>query len=303
MSGQVLDYSTGFPGAAAIHAAGYKGAVRYIGFPDRKKCTTAGELVDFTANGMGMALVHENTITDWRGGYDAGQSAAQRSRNHADAIGFPRNRPIYLAVDQDVVLAGEFDTMLNYLRGAGSVLGSGLVGVYGEADAIDRARNAGVAQFFWQTAAWSKGRRTAAHLFQNIGTVTVGSVTCDTNDVLQGDWGQHNLEDELSWTDSLPNPIYNKEDGGQPAYSAADWLVNANLKAGRAVDIAARIEARLDAMAANTSVAITSEQLNALVQGISTQVINALPETGVTKQDIHNILSDILGSVTLKVNE
>ncbi|MFD1050078.1 hypothetical protein ACFQ1S_33400, partial [Kibdelosporangium lantanae] len=77
---QVLDYSAGFPGAQAIRSAGYSGAVRYIGFPDRRKCATAGELADFTANQIGMALIYENTLTEWRGGYGAGQSAGERAR-------------------------------------------------------------------------------------------------------------------------------------------------------------------------------------------------------------------------------
>src|SRR5438128_2380509 len=55
---QVLDYSADLPGAARIKAAGYGGAVRYIGFPDRRKCTTSAELADFTAHGLGMALVY-----------------------------------------------------------------------------------------------------------------------------------------------------------------------------------------------------------------------------------------------------
>src|SRR3954469_10211307 len=97
---QVLDYSAGFPGAQAIRAAGYAGAVRYIGFPDRRKCATAGELADFTANQIGMALIYENTLTEWRNGYGAGQTAGRRARDHANSIGFPGDRPIYVAIDQ-----------------------------------------------------------------------------------------------------------------------------------------------------------------------------------------------------------
>jgi hypothetical protein len=190
---QVIDYSAGFPGAQAIRDAGYAGAVRYIGFPDRRKCATASELADFMANQIGMALVYENTLTEWRGGYSAGQAGAHRARNHANSIGFPSDRPIYVAIDQDVVTNGEFDRMTDYLQGAGSVLGGPTrTGVYGEADAIDHAREQGVATWFWQTAAWSRGRRTACHLYQHVGTVYVGGVACDVNDAQSDDWGQHN---------------------------------------------------------------------------------------------------------------
>lgn len=206
---QVLDYSAGLPGARAIKSAGYAGAVRYIGFPDRRKCTTRNELNDFDANDLGMALVYEDKATDWQGGAQQGQAAGRRARDHANAIGFPADRPIYMAVDQDVVSAGQFATMIEYLRGASlSLSGSALTGVYGEADVIDRAREAHVASYFWQTAAWSRGRRTSAHLFQRIGTVNVGGIGCDINDVLQEDWGQHiNLEEEMATAQEVADAV------------------------------------------------------------------------------------------------
>lgn len=220
---QVIDYSAGLPGAQAIKAKGYVGAVRYIGFPDRTKCTNRGEFVDFTNNQLGMALVFENKATDWRGGYGAGQVSGRRGRDHANGIGFPADRPIYMAIDQDVVISGEFGTMIEYLRGAGSSLGgSAVTGVYGEADVVDRARDAGVASFFWQTAAWSRGRRTSANLFQRIGTVSVGGIACDINDVLTPDWGQHNYEgDDMPTLDEIENMIKTK-------ILAGDWRFDRN---------------------------------------------------------------------------
>jgi hypothetical protein len=219
---QVLDYSAGFPGAEAIRRAGYAGAVRYIGFPDRRKCTTRGEFADFGASAIGMALVFESSATDWRGGFWAGQVSGRRGRDHANAIGFPADRPIYMAIDQDVVSNGEFATMIEYLRGAGTSLGGPqATGVYGEADVIDRARDAGVASWFWQTAAWSHGRRTTAHLFQHVGTITVGGVGCDINDVLVPDWGQHNAEDDMPSVNEIVEAIKNQ-------VLAGDWRFEDN---------------------------------------------------------------------------
>lgn len=192
---QVLDYSTGFPGAAAIKKAGYVGAVRYIGFPDRGKCTNRGEFADFADHQLGIALVFEANAARWREGFSAGEVDGRRGRDHSNTVGFPADRPIYMAIDQDVVRSGEFATMVEYLRGAGSTLGGvGVTGVYGEADVVDRARQAGVASYFWQTAAWSRGRRTTANLFQRVGTVYVGGIACDISDVLAPDWGQHNYK-------------------------------------------------------------------------------------------------------------
>jgi len=199
---QVLDYSDGRPGAAAIKAAGYLGAVRYCGFPTRTKCTRAAELQDFTAHGLGMALVYEDSATDWMGGFARGQAAGDRARGHATSVGFPTDRPIYMAVDRDVVTSGEFGVMVEYLRGASTSLGGWpLTGVYGEHDVMVRAQHAGVAAWFWQTRAWStqivNGARVVdlfpgRHLYQNAKQATVNGFACDINDVLQADWGQHN---------------------------------------------------------------------------------------------------------------
>jgi hypothetical protein len=279
---QVLDYSAGYPGAQAILDAGYSGAVRYIGFPDRPKCTTAGELTDFDAHGAGMALVFENTTTDWRGGYGTGQASGRRARDHANNIGFPDNRPIYMAIDQDVVTSGEFNVMLDYLRGASASLGgTQMTGVYGEADVIDRARDAGAAAWYWQTVAWSRGRRTAAHLFQHVGTVFVGGVGCDVNDVLVPDWGQHNAQEEdVSWDQILP---FNAPDGQQYNYSAADWLLYTNWFANMIPGINAKLDAVAGALTdteANIIAAIRGKSGKTDVANLSTQLAAVLgPDT------------------------
>lgn len=200
MADRVIDYSAGFPGAANIKRAGYIGAVRYIGTPGNIKCATATELKDFNANGIGMALVFEQYATDWRGGFNAGAVNARRAYDHAKAIGWPVGaRPIYMAVDQDVVTESEFASAMSYLRGAASVLGAQWTGVYGEHDVCARAAAEGAARWFWQCRAWSgtpvrlfAGR----HLYQHAGYVTVGGIQCDYNDVLRPDWGQH-LEDDM----------------------------------------------------------------------------------------------------------
>jgi hypothetical protein len=204
---EVLDYSAGLPGAAAIKRAGYIGAIRYIGLAGYTKNTTQAELDDFTRHGLGMALVFEWHAEDWRGGYNAGARYYRQARAHADQIGFPAHRPIYMAVDQDVVSPAEFAAALDYLRGARDAAGGRpeLIGVYGEHDVVRAAAawrgSSGdrLCDWFWQCRAWSgtpprlfPGR----HLYQHAGYVTVGGIQCDYNDVLRPDWGQH-LENDM----------------------------------------------------------------------------------------------------------
>jgi hypothetical protein len=259
----VLDYAATRPGAAAIKRAGYGGAVRYIGFPSRTKCTNAGELADFTRHALGMALVYEDSATDWLGGLAGGRAAGARARNHANQIGFPRTRPIYMAVDRDVVTGGQFATMVEYLRGASQTVGGvGLTGVYGEYDVCVRARQAGVARWFWQCRAWSgtpvklfPGR----HLYQRAGTVNVGGVSCDVNDVLQQDWGHH-TEDDVSASDVF-NYRINRQGSSLGGVTTLGAVV-ANID--RAWEMqAARDQAILAAIAAEKGV--TPEKLGSLI--------------------------------------
>lgn len=281
MIGVAIDYSAGLPGALAIKQAGYLGAVRYIGFPDRPKCTNRGELADFTAHDLGMALVFQNTTTDWQRGFTAGQANGRRGRDHANAIGFPAHRPIYMAIDRDIVYTDQFATVIEYLRGAGTTLGGpAATGVYGEADVIDRAREAGVATWFWQTAAWSRTRRTAANIYQKIGTVTVGGIACDVNEILTPDWGQHNAEDDMPTLDEIENMIKNK-------VLAGDWRFDGNRNPidmqRQAVATGFENSVRLDTMLAKLD-ALTGEltddetKIIAALSGVTGQILAAVKD-------------------------
>lgn len=214
-----LDYSAGRPTGAAVKAAQHVGVVRYIGTPGRTKNLTKAEYQDMVRNGIGVALVYENRAGDAAGGWNAGMTAAKLARADADSVGFPRDRPIYFAVDSDQVTAVNFAAVSAYLDGAASVLGTvALVGVYGEFDVIEK--NVGShARFGWQTAAWSGGRRSGkAHLFQRLGQIYVGGIQVDVNDILAADWGQHNaqgddmtpqefLDTKVTWWDGHAVPM------------------------------------------------------------------------------------------------
>lgn len=213
---RVADYSAGYPGAENLKRTGYVGAVRYIGLPGYIKNATRAELDDFTRHGLSMGLVFEHYATDWRGGWNAGRVNMARSLEHAEAIGWPAGRrPIYMAVDQDVVTGGEFDAAMDYLAGAASVhpLGKAGTGPYGEYDVVMRSRAAGLL-WQWQCRAWSGTPPKVdllSRLYQYFGhpqsgpggtagpNLFVNGVECDTNEVFLPDWGGH-LEEGIMAT-------------------------------------------------------------------------------------------------------
>lgn len=194
---QVVDYSWGRVGgtdtnhAAAVKAAGYIGAVRYLCYPgDGIKQLRAGELAALHAQGLAVGVVWETTADRAGQGYNAGQSDAAEANRQADALGFPADRPIYYAVDFD----GRWENVKPYFDGARANGGRpvGIYGSYGVVEACDVG-------WVWQCAAWSgngngtagniDGRRLSAkaRLFQRVGYVL--GQTCDVNDVLADDWG------------------------------------------------------------------------------------------------------------------
>lgn len=195
---RVLDYSAGRPGAAAIKAAGFAGALRYLpkkGHSD-VVALSASEVADFRAHGLLLGLIYEDPRADWMlGGFEVGRDRAEFALAQARALGLDQPRCIYLADDQPQSSSGVARVMQT-LDGARSVLGLA-TGVYGFRATILAAMQQRKAFRFWQT-----GRRedlvAGCHLYQRSQTVTVAGVICDIDDVLQPDFGQHLEEDDMA---------------------------------------------------------------------------------------------------------
>lgn len=196
---QVVDYSWGRVGgsdashAAAVAAAGYVGAMRYLCHPaDGIKRLTKGELDVLHAAGLAVGVVWETTADRAGRGRDAGRADAVEANRQMDALGFPVDRPCYYAVDFDASPA----QVAPYFDGVAAVGGRDW-GVYGSYRIVEGL--AARTDWLWQCAAWSgngagsggsiQGRRLSrrARLFQRVGYVL--NDTCDVNDVLSDDWG------------------------------------------------------------------------------------------------------------------
>ena len=188
-----VDYAGARPGGAAIAAAGYGFAARYLsdggpGLPG--KLLLPSEAADLQANGVDIVSNWETTATRLGDGYGAGVSDAQAAWAQHKACGGPDNRPIYFSADWDVQPA-DVPNVLAYLDGAASVVGVANVGVYGGYRAVSEAMGAGKAQWSWQTDAWSYGQTYGPrNIHQRIGTVVVGGIGCDVNEALTPDFGQ-----------------------------------------------------------------------------------------------------------------
>jgi len=211
--------------AKAIAAAGYAFAARYL-VPERYawKRLTRGEAEAITAAGMQIVSVFETTANRPAGGGAAGIVDGAEALKEAIAIGQPLGTAIYFAVDYDAQ-PKDYDAIEAYLRAASSAIPGYRVGVYGSYAVIEEMARRGAAKHFWQTYAWSRGRKSArANIWQHQNGVSLAGATVDLNESYGGE----------GWWNTNPAPVA----GPQPnEKDTIKVVVNDKLAGyGRAID-------------------------------------------------------------------
>lgn len=202
-----VDFSWARPGGAAIRAAGNEFVMRYVPYRgDGGKGLEPEEVDDYHANGLSIGLVFESTAMRHLDGFGAGQLDALIVQEALARMRVPETVGIHFGADFDVQ-PGQFAAIDTYQYGAASVLGMGRVGIYGHADLIDHCHDIGSATWFWQTYAWSRGRRSQwAHVYQYLNgqTLNGGEVDlCEAFGSEQGLWRPGQQEDAMTDNDIL----------------------------------------------------------------------------------------------------
>ncbi|MEK0313753.1 DUF1906 domain-containing protein [Cohnella sp. 56] len=174
--------------AAAIAAAGYKWAARYlVPIAYKHKRLTRAEAVAITAAGMQVVSVFETTASRPQGGATNGQKDGAAAYLEARAIEQPIGSAIYFAVDYDAQ-PKDYDLIEDYLRAAAKEIPGYQIGVYGSYAVVEEMSRRGACTHFWQTYAWSKERKSSkANLYQYKNGTSVGGVTVDLNDSYGGE--------------------------------------------------------------------------------------------------------------------
>jgi Domain of unknown function (DUF1906) len=135
-------------------------------------------------------------------GEASGIADAQVANTTMREIGYPDDRPVYFSCDFDATPDDQL-AIDEYLRGAAIAIGQPQVGIYGGYWPVSRALTNGTATWAWQTGAWSGGKvDSRIHIYQRIGTVTVGGVECDVNEAQQNDFGQH-PQPHIRWSEPM----------------------------------------------------------------------------------------------------
>ena len=214
MVATAIDFSAGLPTAAAIKGAGHSGVFLYCS-PPREKWMTGKQpskaYVDsLRASGIGTAFVWQYrkggslSSGDAGRGFAGGMADAAEARNYLKKIGLP-NHPVFFAVDWDITLGEWNSRVVEYFKGAASVLGKQRVGIYGHSKVISWAMQDKVVAevapgrvLGWQTRSWSfdelrrpvkaKGYAVA---YQGIHNITgPNGVQIDVNELWNDNWGQ-----------------------------------------------------------------------------------------------------------------
>ena len=149
-----IDYAWSKPTASWIKAQGYEFVMRYLS-RDSSKDLSRAEASSLASYGIWMGVVWETRADRARDGYAAGWEDAVRALAAARELDMPEDRPIYFAVDFD---ATNFNQIKPYFQGVNRYMGVERTGVYGGYDVCRWMALNKMANWFWQTLAWSGGR-------------------------------------------------------------------------------------------------------------------------------------------------
>ena len=177
-----IDFAYGAPHPALLKAVGISFVCRYYS-PDPQKNLTRPQAEDLSQAGISIVSVWESAAQASLGGHAAGVADAEAAKRMAHAIGQPASTPIFFAVDYELQ-QGQKDLVEGYLRGACDAIGKDRVGVYGGLATVELSYVRGVADYRWQTLAWS-GTPTVwyqhAHLRQIANGVSVAGIIIETS--------------------------------------------------------------------------------------------------------------------------
>jgi hypothetical protein len=197
---QGVDYSFSRPNLPCMWNNGQRYVIRYLSNTNSSKNTSRGEVDALKRQGFKVVLVYEDTAGAMLRGYDEGVADARVAKDFAARVGCPTNRPIYFALDVDPnpLSNSQMAACQAYLNGCADVLGARRVGLYAGWRGIENLNCA----WYWQTYAWSGGRRSGkAHFRQYKNGVDMCGGEVDLNEAYKSDFGQWPLTVQEDWFD------------------------------------------------------------------------------------------------------
>ncbi|MGG1553170.1 DUF1906 domain-containing protein [Paenibacillus ferrarius] len=183
--------------AAAFARDGYEFAARYL-VPSGAKALTRAEADTISKAGISIISCFETTADRALGGRAAGLADGKTALQVAASVGQPFGSCIYFAVDFDAT-AAQMPAVIAYIQAASEATPNYTTGVYGSYAVIEAVYAAGACSHFWQTYAWSGGKKsTHMQLYQYKNDVVVNGIPIDYDESYGNEgWWQ---------TDAAPQP-------------------------------------------------------------------------------------------------
>ena len=157
------------------------------------KGLTQNEVNAIQSSGLNLVSVYEdggNNPSNFN--HDQGVADANRAYQLAQSVGQPENTAIYFTVDFDAQTK-HFANILNYFQGLKDTLTSYKIGCYGKYEVVQLIKSKGLADYFWQTYAWSAGKHfSGIHLFQYKNDISQYGLNLDLDQVENSDCGAWN---------------------------------------------------------------------------------------------------------------
>jgi hypothetical protein len=301
-----IDAAWSRPTPAELKEVGKRFIIGYVSHDPSKNLTKAN-CEDYLAAGIDVGLIWETTATRALSGATGGRADGIEARRQARLLGYPDGKSIGFAVD--------FQATQTQLTGPVRAYGVafrqdvGISSVYGGKATIKYFVENDLADFFWQTYAWSTagtsvlrmqqdpydiGWVPAAHVQQYHNGVNIAGHDTDLDRALVADFGQWTATENIV---TAPTPQQNakelmsglQEDNKNKGYTGkvgitagtdlgggADAARNALAQSKANGASLSQILAKLDSMTGGTI------DLDQLRQIVAEEVVKALNKTGST---------------------
>ncbi|NHN28600.1 DUF1906 domain-containing protein [Paenibacillus agricola] len=199
--------------AAAFRIGGYSFVGRYL-VPSGWKSLSKEEAETISAAGLNIISVFETTANRSLAGREGGLSDGALALKLAMDRGQPVGSTIYFAVDFDAV-AAQFNVIADYIAAANEATPGYSTGVYGSYAVVEEMSRRGVCSHFWQTYAWSRGKKSdLMNIYQYQNDIVVNGIGVDLNE------GYGN---EGWWHIEAAEPIGNEGDESNMPMKLEPW--------------------------------------------------------------------------------
>lgn len=190
MTARGVDFAFSRPPVSLLRSEQVGFVGRYVSVPHDAKNLTPDEAAIYRSNGIPIVTIFETVAQRAISGYAGGFSDAVSARQQAENCGQPSSRPIYYTVDFPPI-GSQMNQVIQYFRGLHDGEAGAPIGAYGDADVLTTLANLNLAQFFFQTSAWSRGLwYPHAHIRQIANGQNWNGYMVDVDDATTDDYGQ-----------------------------------------------------------------------------------------------------------------